>query len=101
MRRNLLFGMIWLFSGAGLAIFLFALSATVPRSSLQDRQDAVEALRKLGASDQELRTAFNQRGMETRAIPFGLGTVGFVPMGVGLAYLIFYGVERKRYNSGQ
>jgi hypothetical protein len=99
MRRNLLFGMIWLFSGAGLAIFLFALSATVPRSSLQDRQEAVEAMRKLGASDQELRSVFNERARETRAIPFGLGTVGFVPMGVGLAYLIFYGVERKRYNS--
>jgi len=99
-RRNLLFGMIWLFSGAGLAVFLFALSATVQHLTpepLPERQAKVETLRKLGASDEELRNVINDQSRSERSIPVGLGTVGFIPMGVGFAYLIFYSVERKRY----
>ena len=98
-RRHLLFGMIWLFSGAGLAIFLFALSATTPHMNgltLNERQDRVQALRKLGASDEELRRVlYDDR--RTNGIPIGLGTVGFIPMGVGLAYMVFFAVENKRY----
>jgi hypothetical protein len=100
MRRNLLFGMIWLFSGAGLAIFLFVFSVTAPQAdavSLQERQAKAETLRKLGASDDELRRVIYNDGRHGPVVPIGLGTVGFVPMGVGLAYLIFYAVERKRY----
>jgi hypothetical protein len=101
MRRNLLFGMIWLFSGAGLAIFLFALSATTPHPNTvtaSERAASLETLRKLGASDDELRRAYYMRERESQGIPIGIGTLGFVPMGVGLAYLIFYAAERKRYN---
>jgi hypothetical protein len=99
-RRNLLFGLIWLFSGAGLAIFLFALSVTIPHSgtvSLAESQAKVEALRKLGASDDELRRIIYDQSRGGPSIPIGLATIGLIPMGVGLAYLVFYGVERKRY----
>jgi hypothetical protein len=101
-RRYLLSGLIWLFSGAALAFFLFTLSATAPKSggeTLQEREAKVEALRKLGASDDELRRVIYEQGRlnERDRIPMGLGTVGFIPMGVGIAYLIFFSVERKRY----
>ena len=96
-RRYLLSGMIWLFSGAALAIFLGALSATLPHyveTPIQERQARVEELRKLGAPDWELRSVFyNHRDPE---IPAGLSAAGLIPMGVGLAYLIFYFSERKR-----
>jgi hypothetical protein len=99
-RRYLLAGMVWLFSGAGLVIFLFALSVTQPKSdmnALQDRQAKVEALRHLGASDEELRRVINQQERVGDRMPIGISTIGFIPMGVGLAYLIFYSAERKRY----
>jgi hypothetical protein len=96
-RRYLLSGMIWLFSGAALAVFLVALSATLPHhpaASIQERQARIEELRKLGAPDFELRSVFYDR--RDPEIPVGLSTVGLIPMGVGLAYLIFYFSERKR-----
>jgi hypothetical protein len=99
-RRNLLYGMIWLFSGAGLAVFLFALSATAPHAvptPLAERQARIESLQKLGASNEELRQVINEQARQEREVPMGLGAVGFVPIGVGLAYLIFYATERKRY----
>jgi hypothetical protein len=96
-RRHLLFGMIWLFSGAGLAIFLFAVSVTTPHPSPNEREARMETLRKLGASDEELRSVVNEQARMGQGLPIGFGTVGFIPMGVGLAYMIFYGTERKRY----
>jgi hypothetical protein len=99
-RRYLLSGMIWLFSGAALAFFLLALSATVPQAgdiSPQESQAKIEVLRKLGADDDELRRVIYDQARRGPRIPIGLGTVGFIPMGVGLAYLIFYAAERRRY----
>jgi hypothetical protein len=96
-RRHLLFGMIWLFSGAGLAIFIFALSITIPRPNGDERRTRIESLRKLGASDDELRMVVNEQSRMNQGLPIGFGTIGFIPMGVGLAYMIFYAVERKRY----
>jgi hypothetical protein len=98
-RRHLLFGMIWLFSGAGLAIFLFALSVTIPRPSPNEREARMEALRKLGAGDDELRMVVNEQSRMNQGLPIGFGTIGFIPMGVGLAYMTFYAAERKRYAS--
>jgi hypothetical protein len=95
--RYLLAGMIWLFGGAGLSVFLFALTITLPHPkglTPQERDAKIEALRNLGASNAELRRVLFERDNETH--PIGAGTVGFIPMGVGLAYLIFYNVERKR-----
>jgi hypothetical protein len=96
--------MIWLFSGAGLAIFLFALSATLPKAdmnTLQERQAKVEALRHLGASDEELRRVIYEQDRAGARMPVGISTIGLIPMGVGLAYLIFYAAERKRYIPAQ
>lgn len=100
-RRYLLSGMIWLFSGAALATFLFTLSATMPQHSvvtMQERQAKIEELRKLGAPDFELRRVIYDEGRRDPQIPIGIGTVGLVPMGVGIAYLIFFFVERKKYS---
>jgi hypothetical protein len=99
-RRHLLYGLIWLFSGIGLSAFLFTLSATMPHrdeTPLAEKTAKIEELRKLGASDRELRQVllFDQYRREPQ-IPIGIGLAGAVPIGVGLAYLIFYFAERKR-----
>lgn len=96
-RRYLLSGMIWLFSGAALFVFVAALAVTLPHqapTSLQDRQTKIEELRKLGAPEWELRSIYYDR--HDPEIPLGLAMVGLIPMGVGLAYLIFFFSERKR-----
>jgi hypothetical protein len=97
LRRYLLAGMIWLFSGAALLIFLGGLAATTLHHSslpMQERQARIDELRKLGAPDWELRNVYyDHRDPE---IPFGLALVGLIPMGVGVAYLIFFFSERKR-----
>jgi hypothetical protein len=95
-RRHLLFGMIGLFSGAGSAIFLFALSLTTPHPSPNEREARMEVPRKFGASDDELRMVVNDQSRMSRGLPIGFGTIGFIPMGVRLAYMIFYAAERKR-----
>jgi hypothetical protein len=98
-RRYLLSGLIWLLSGIAVSIFLFALSSTMPHrdfTSLQDRQAKMEALRNLGASDRELRMVLYDEGRHQPEIPIGVGTAGFIPIAIGLAYLIFYFSERKR-----
>jgi hypothetical protein len=99
-RRYLLAGMIWLFSGVALVIFLGALAGTIPHRSplpMQERQARIEELRKLGAPDWELRGVYYDR--RDPEIPFGLALVGLIPMGVGLAYLIFFFSERKRISA--
>jgi hypothetical protein len=65
--------------------------------SMQERQAKIEELKKLGAPDHELRNVIYDQGRRDPQIPIGLGTVGLVPMGVGIAYLIFFFVEQKRY----
>jgi hypothetical protein len=98
-RRYLLSGMIWLFSGAALVVFLGALSATLPHRGTGLAEETVariDELRKLGADDSELRRVLYDQNRRYPEIPLGLSMVGLIPMGVGLAYLIFFFTERKR-----
>jgi len=74
--------------------FFFLLSAS-PNGD--ERRTRIESLRKLGASDDELRMVVNEQSRMNQGLPIGFGTIGFIPMGVGLAYMIFYAAERKRY----
>jgi hypothetical protein len=60
-RAYLLRGMLWLFSGAAMALMVMSFSLTFH----QDRP------------------------------PIGAASIGLIPMGVGLAYLIFYRKERQ------
>jgi hypothetical protein len=97
-RRYLLSGMTWLFSGIGLALFLFALSATLPNTeavSQGELQNRIETLRKLGAQDRELREVVYESERRSPRMPIGFGVIGLIPIGVGLAHLIFYAGERK------
>ena len=102
-RIYLLRGMIWLFTGIGLSIFLFNLAFSTRHlggpADLGATLFEVQRLRNMGVPEDQLKELLEQskhNPRPTQRIPDGVGFLGFVPIGVGLAYLIFYGVEGKR-----
>jgi hypothetical protein len=96
-RVYLLRGMMWLFSGIGLTLFLAGMSASTSRArSVEDRMYAAQRLQERGATDEQVRAV--QNDMTTRDnLPPGFSLIGLVPIGVGLAYLLSYRVESKRH----
>jgi hypothetical protein len=95
-RSYLLRGMIWLFVGIASFVALSAVAVTSRRPiTVEERLGAVNDARFRGASPEELHLLLNSPREET-GIPVGLGFLGFIPIGVGLAYLIFYRVESKK-----
>ena len=108
-RVYLLRGLIWLFSGIGLTIFLFAVASMV-RNPQHDRWNELETkhwriarLRQQGVPEEELKQLLDQMGREQPAEPqpkpWPLALGGLIPIGVGLAYLVFYSSEEKRLRS--
>jgi len=95
-RIYLLRGMIWLLSGVALSVFLLVLSETTrfPKSAEQRFREADTIARWGGTADQ-IRQAQNDTGSQDR-LPYAVSLIGLVPVGVGVAYLIFYRVETSR-----
>lgn len=93
-RTMLLRGLVWLFSGLSITVFLFVMSVSAGREVPAAVRvfDANQAKAR-GASDDEVRLIMNDK--EQRGIPRGLALLGLIPAGVGLAYLITYRTERR------
>jgi hypothetical protein len=92
-RVYLLRGMIWMFSGIAIVGFLSAMSAYSRQpSSMQYRLRRTPELKVLGATDEQIREAESE---PRDAMPEGVALLGLVPIGIGLAYLIYYRVESK------
>ncbi len=95
-RTYLLHGMIWLFAGLAAVIAISAVAITARRPvTMQERLNAVTDSRNRGATPSELEILLNSPREEER-IPIGLGLLGLIPVGIGLAYLIFYRVESRK-----
>jgi len=95
-RRYLLHGMIWLFAGLASFVALTGIAVTSRRTlSWEVRLSAVNDLRRSGATPEEIQMLLNSP-REEEGLPIGFGFLGFIPIGVGLAYLIFYKVESKK-----
>jgi hypothetical protein len=92
-RIYLLRGMIWLLSGIALSVFLIVLSATMhlPKSAEQRFREA-NAIARLGGTAEQIQRVQNDTGSPDR-LPYAISLIGLVPVGVGIAYLIFYRVE--------
>lgn len=95
-RTYLLHGMIWLFAGLAsiVAISAIAVTSRTPCPVDVKVREVTEA-RERGATPQEIQMLLNEPGRE-QGIPMGLALLGLIPVGVGLAYLIFYRVESKK-----
>lgn len=95
-RTYLLHGMIWLFAGLAAFAALTAIAVTSRRQlPLETRLAAVNDARRGGATPEEIQSLLNSP-RQGEGLPIGLGFLGFIPIGVGLAYLIFYRVESKK-----
>jgi hypothetical protein len=95
-RIYLLRGMIWLLSGLALSIFLLVLSATTqfPKSA-EERFREANTIARLGGTAEQIQQAQNDTGRQQR-LPYAVSLIGLVPVGVGVAYLVFHRVETKR-----
>jgi Domain of unknown function (DUF6249) len=95
-RVYLLRGLMWLFSGIGLALFLAAVSTTSQRpKSMEYKVALAQRLKDMGATEEQIRQAMNDR-TPSEGPPVGFALIGMVPIGIGLAYLIFYAVEGRK-----
>jgi hypothetical protein len=96
-RTYLLSGMIWLFVGLTAMFALFALAATSAQPpSLEGKLHEANLARSSGSTPEEVQMILREAPHATQPIPFGIGFLGLIPVGVGLAYLIFYRVESKK-----
>jgi len=94
-RMYLLRGLMWLFGGIGLTLFLLAVSSATHRPrSASDRAFAAQRMKDFGGSEEQIRQVQNDTGPQ-EGMPPGLSVLGLMPIGVGLAYLIVYRVEVK------
>jgi len=94
-RVYLLRGLIWLLGGIGLTVFLAGLAVTSSEPlPLSMRLFEAQRLREAGGTQEQMNQLINSQEMR-RGLPVGLSLMGLVPIGVGLAYLIFYAGERK------
>ena len=99
-RAYLLRGMIWLACGLTLTVFLVGVWMTSGTRPSVDEQ--IRQARELGYTQEEIREMANDwrrvalLSASTPGFPLGLTFVGIVPAGIGIAYLVFYGVESRR-----
>lgn len=94
-RVYLLRGMIWLFAGIGIATFLWVITGEVQRTpSIEARLLRATNLKSLGATDAQVQQVIDDTTPRQNP-PRGLALLGLVPIGVGLAYLIYYLAESK------
>jgi hypothetical protein len=98
-RVYLLRGLIWLFTGLGLSTFLLGLSLSIGSrpETLEDRLWRAQNLRSHGAPEDEIKQYLSEsKSGVRREMPEGIALIGLIPMGVGLAYLIYYRGEQSR-----
>jgi hypothetical protein len=96
-RVYLLRGMIWLLSGIALSVFLLVLVSTIHQipKSAQARFQEANTIARLGGTAEQIKQIQDDTGPEV-PVPYSVALIGLVPIGVGVAYLIFHRVETAR-----
>jgi len=90
----LLRGMMWLFSGIGLVMFLLALSASGGREiPAAERVQLSNYAKSSGATEEQAREIMHDKTQP--GLPLGFSLIGLIPIGVGVAYLITYRKENE------
>jgi hypothetical protein len=97
-RIYLLRGLIWLFSGIGLSVFLLGaiLTSPVREQTLEERLSQAQNLRHQGASEDDIKQFLSSKEQpHSDHLPAGFALIGLIPAGVGLAYVIYYRGENR------
>jgi hypothetical protein len=98
-RVYLLRGLMWTFGGAALTVFLFAIAPSThhQQSAELSLLQAKNVSERLNIPLDEARKIIDaDRLNREEGLPSAIGFLGLVPMGIGLAYLIFYFTDKSR-----
>jgi hypothetical protein len=94
-RTYLLRGLMWLFIGIAISISFAGLAMLAQHQEpAWVRVDEATHAKERGASDAEVVQIMNDKHNDGPNP--GIGLIGLIPIGVGLAYLITYRSERSR-----
>jgi hypothetical protein len=96
-RVYLLRGLVWLFTGIGLVTFLFGLSLSINNrpANIEDRFWQAQRLRNNGMPEEQVKAFLDSKEPAKRDnFPEGFCLIGLIPIGVGLAYIIYYRGEQ-------
>jgi len=100
-RIYLLRGLIWLFSGLGVAAFLAGVSLSTRRPMpIEYRLDRAQDMRARQVPESEVQLYLKSHENDQMGTPYGVALFGLIPAGVGLAYLVFYRAEASRMSNG-
>jgi len=92
-RVYLLRGLMWSFAGIALSVFLLGIALTTqrPQSAENILWRAKSLAQSVGITTEEAKQII-EKDSNTRqdGMPLGVALLGLIPIGVGLAYLIFY-----------
>ena len=95
-RAYLLRGMLWLYTGIAITIMLGAISVSASRPpSMSSKVWQVKNLRDNGATEQQIQQYMREADNDREGMPLGAATIGLIPIGVGIAYLMFYRKEQQ------
>ncbi len=101
-RVYLLRGLIWSASGLAIMICLLGLAAASahhPESTESRMWRAKTLTQNLGISmDQAQQIVDKDQEIDDRRVPLSIALLGLIPLGVGIAYLIFYYSDESRKN---
>jgi hypothetical protein len=92
-RVYLLRGLLWSFAGAALVICLLGIAASThhPESAETALWRAQSLVQSLHISIDESKKIVEQdQGSRQQGMPWSVALLGLIPLGVGLAYLVFY-----------
>lgn len=95
-RVYLLRGMMWLYTGIAITIMIAAISLSASHApDMNSKLWHVRQLRDNGATEQQIQQYMREAENDREGMPLGAATVGLIPIGVGIAYLMFYRKEQQ------
>jgi predicted nucleic acid-binding Zn ribbon protein len=98
-RVYLLRGLLWSFAGVALIVSLLGIAASThqPESAETTLWRAQNLAHSLNISAEEAKQiAEKDRDARRNGMPFSVCLLGLIPVGVGLAYLVFYYTGERR-----
>ena len=97
-RVYFLRGLMWTFGGAALAVFLFSIAPATHRQQSAELSliQAKNLSERLNLPLDEARKVIGTDRLREEGLPSSIALLGLIPMGIGLAYLIFYFTDDSR-----
>ncbi len=93
-RAYLLRGLVWLFVGLSMMIFIGGVALTQDRREpAWARVEQAQRAKEKGATEEQIQAIMNEHRRDGMNVAVAL--IGLIPAGVGLAYLLTYRIENR------